>query len=84
MPRAAGLAEKLLHDFGPFLAGGVTLAPGERGSFEVTFNGELIFSKRLSERFPESMEVEGIVERKVAMLDDSGGDESGDPEVVAL
>ncbi len=39
--------------------------PGRTGSFEVIYNGELVFSKLASERFPEENEVEGIVEGKL-------------------
>lgn len=39
--------------------------PGRTSSFEVTFNGELIFSKFASERFPEENEVEEIVGGKL-------------------
>jgi predicted Rdx family selenoprotein len=48
----------------------VTLIPGRRGSFEVTFNGELIFSKEVSDRFPEAMEVEQTVQRRLGLLGD--------------
>ncbi len=47
------------------MPGGVTLVPGRTSSFEVTYNGELIFSKLASERFPEENEVEGIVGGKL-------------------
>ena len=50
---------------GDRLPGGVTLVPGRTGSFEVIYNGELIFSKLASDRFPEENEVEGIVEGKL-------------------
>ena len=35
----------------------VTLIEGSGGEFEVTFNGDLIFSKKELERFPEDEEI---------------------------
>jgi selT/selW/selH-like putative selenoprotein len=42
----------------------VTVAPGETGSFEVFLNRKKIFSKKATDRFPETNEVE----EKVAEL----------------
>jgi predicted Rdx family selenoprotein len=39
----------------------VTIVPGRSGSFEVTWNGELVFSKYALDRFPDPLEVETIV-----------------------
>jgi selT/selW/selH-like putative selenoprotein len=41
---------------------GVTVAPGESGSFEVYFNRRKIFSKKALDRFPEANEVEEKIE----------------------
>ncbi len=41
--------------------------PGRTGSFEVTWNGELIYSKFATERFPEPLEVETIVAHKLGL-----------------
>jgi selenoprotein W-related protein len=57
LPRAAGLAENLLHDYQDQLRA-VTIAPGETGSFEVFFNRKKVFSKKALDRFPEVNEVE--------------------------
>ncbi|MFN8592145.1 MAG: Rdx family protein [Thermomicrobiales bacterium] len=57
MPRAAGLAENLLHDYYENIRG-VTIAPGESGSFEVFLNRKKVFSKKALDRFPEANEVE--------------------------
>ena len=46
-----------MHDFHEQLKG-VTVAPGESGSFEVYLNRKRIFSKKASDRFPETNEVE--------------------------
>jgi selT/selW/selH-like putative selenoprotein len=40
---------------------GVTLIPGERGAFEVTVNGETIYSKWQTKRFPELQELKDAV-----------------------
>jgi selT/selW/selH-like putative selenoprotein len=48
----------LLHDYFAQLPGGVTVVPGESGSFEVFLNRRKIFSKLNSGRFPEPNEVE--------------------------
>jgi selenoprotein W-related protein len=58
LARAAGLAENLLHEYHDQIAGGVTLVPGETGSFEVFLNRKKIFSKLKDDRFPEANEVE--------------------------
>jgi selT/selW/selH-like putative selenoprotein len=47
-----------LHDFADQLPGGVTVAPGETGSFEVFLNRKKVFSKKAVDRFPEPNEVE--------------------------
>jgi len=60
-PRAAGLAETIEKRFSirP------TLVKGRDGVFEVTFDGELIYSKKSTGRFPDPGEVEGEVARRV-------------------
>ena len=47
----------MLHDYQEQLRG-VTIAPGETGSFEVFFNRRKVFSKNALDRFPEVNEVE--------------------------
>ena len=39
----------------------MTIVPGRSGAFEVTWNGELIFSKYALDRFPDPLEVEAVV-----------------------
>lgn len=58
LARAASLAENVLHDFAERLPGGVTVVAGEEGSFEVSFDGQQIFSMLDLARFPEPNEVE--------------------------
>ena len=54
-----------MHDYQDQLRG-VTIAPGETGSFEVFLNRRKVFSKNALDRFPEVNEVEekigGLVE----------------------
>lgn len=47
-----------MHDYYEQLPEGVTIAPGKSSSFEVYVNGQRLFSKLESERFPEENEVE--------------------------
>ena len=44
----------------------VELIKGTDGVFEVTFDGELIYSKRAQGRFPEPGEVEGKLSQLLA------------------
>ena len=59
-PRAVGLAEELLkkHKSG---IDSLLLIPSDGGRFEVKKNGELVFSKLHSGRFPEDGEVDAIL-----------------------
>ncbi len=45
------------HEFGA----AVELIKGKDGVFEVTVNGDLVFSKRALGRFPDDGEVAGII-----------------------
>lgn len=60
-PRAAGLADELQRNFGlkP------DLIKGHSGVFEVTFEGEPLFSKKRLGRFPEPGEVTGLLEARL-------------------
>lgn len=42
----------------------LTLIPSEGGRFEVSLNGDLIFSKLATERFPEPKELKQIIEAR--------------------
>ncbi len=61
-PRAAGLAEEIAQQFDiqP------VLVKGRDGVFEVTLDGEVIFSKKANGRFPEPGEVASEVTNRVA------------------
>tara|TARA_Y100000590_G_C14922255_1_gene714278 strand:+ start:343 stop:519 length:177 start_codon:yes stop_codon:yes gene_type:complete len=58
------LAEQLLKDFKQDIEA-FTLIPSSGGRFEVTLDGDLIYSKLQEERFPEYNEVEPHLKKKV-------------------
>ncbi len=58
------LAEELLDGWAPILRG-VELATGTKGRFEVTLDGELIFSKAALKRHASPGEVSAEVERRI-------------------
>lgn len=63
--RAAWMAQELLTTFEGELEQ-VSLRPGGGGIFEVRLNGEVIFSRKLAQRFPELKEVKQLVRDRVA------------------
>jgi predicted Rdx family selenoprotein len=58
------LADELLGGWAPILKG-VELASGTKGRFEVTLDGELIFSKAALQRHANPGEVSAEVERRL-------------------
>jgi len=50
------LADELISEHGDDLAS-ITLVRGEKGMFEVTVDGSLIYSKRETKRHPEPGEI---------------------------
>ncbi|HEY9268037.1 MAG TPA: SelT/SelW/SelH family protein [Methylotenera sp.] len=58
--RAAWLAQELLTTFDQDLHS-VALKPGTGGIFEITLNGELLFSRKEAGRFPEAKEVKQLI-----------------------
>ncbi|MEX0785977.1 MAG: Rdx family protein [Dehalococcoidia bacterium] len=58
--RAAWLAQEVLSAHEGDLAG-VTLVPGRGGIFEVRIDGELLFSRKDDDRFPEPRELKDAV-----------------------
>jgi len=58
-PRALSLGDELSNQFGDNI---VKLKPGDRGAFEVFVNGQLIFSKLQTDRFPEHEEIISFIE----------------------
>lgn len=63
--RAAWMAQELLVTFEGEL-GEVALVPGTGGVFDVRLDGELIFSRKGAERFPESKELKQLIRDKIA------------------
>lgn len=63
--RAAWMAQELLVTFEGEI-GEVALVPGTGGVFDVRLNGELIFSRKEAERFPESKELKQLVRDRIA------------------
>ncbi len=63
--RAAWLAQELLTTFESDI-GRVSLVPGSGGIFEVRLNGEVIFSRKEAERFPEAKEIKQLVRDRIA------------------
>ncbi len=58
------LAGELLSRWAPIMRA-VELQSGNNGRFEVTLDGELLFSKKATGRFPKPGEVAGLFERKL-------------------
>jgi selenoprotein W-related protein len=55
------LAAEILTQWAPIMRT-VALRSGDHGRFEVTLDGELVFSKAAAHRFPEPGEVARIIE----------------------
>ena len=58
------LAEEFLKNYEHMLEG-LTLVPSDGGRFEVTVNGQLLFSKLAAHRHAEPGEVLGLVRKLV-------------------
>lgn len=72
MLRAAWMAQELLSAFDQEL-GGVTLAPGEEaGVFDISIGSQLIWSRKLQNRFPDIKELKQLVRDTVAPEKDLG------------
>jgi selenoprotein W-related protein len=63
--RAAWIAQELLTTFEQEL-GEVALRPVTGGNFNVTLNDELIFSRKVAGRFPESKELKQLIRDRIA------------------
>ena len=55
----------MLSTFADFVTG-LTLIPGSGGQFEVVVNGETVFSKKASGRYPEIGELKEAINRFLA------------------
>ena len=64
MPRAVGLTDELLSGWAPIITD-IDLVPSSGGRFEVTLDGDLIFSKAALKRHAEPGEVAGIVRERL-------------------
>ncbi len=58
--RAAWLAQELLTTFEQDLTS-VALKPGTGGIFDISLNGQVIFSRKVAERFPEAKEIKQLI-----------------------
>ena len=61
------MTEEVLHDFKNTIAG-VRVVPSSGGRFEVTADGEALFSKEVSGRFPEAGEVSTALRGKLGAV----------------
>lgn len=59
------MTEKLLPEFEPYIAEW-TLIPGKGGTYELSINGELAFSKMAQGRFPEIDEIRKLIKERLA------------------
>jgi selenoprotein W-related protein len=64
VPRAVGLTDELLSGWAPIISD-IDLVPSSGGRFEVTLDGELIFSKAALKRHAQPGEVAGIVRDRI-------------------
>jgi selenoprotein W-related protein len=64
VPRAVGLTDELLSGWAPIIED-IDLMPSSGGRFEVTLDGELIFSKAALKRHAEPSEIAGIVRDRI-------------------
>ena len=62
-PRALSLRDDLSDQFGNW----AELKPGERGAFEKFANNNIIFSKLIEERFPDSNEIVSFIKLKLGL-----------------
>jgi selenoprotein W-related protein len=64
VPRAVGLTDELLSGWAPIIET-IELVPSSNGRFEVTLDGELIFSKATLGRHAEPREVVDLVRARI-------------------
>lgn len=64
LTRAAWLAQELLITFPDEID--VLLSPGASGLFDVTLDGDLLFSRATAERFPEPKELKQAIRDRIA------------------
>ena len=76
LPRALWVCAELMPDFQYDLEA-VVLRCGTRGAFEVRFDGELLFSKGATGRFPEPDELKQLVFEKQESRAQAAGPANG-------
>jgi selenoprotein W-related protein len=64
LPRAAWVAQELLHTFGDYVAE-VALVPGSGGVFRVDIDGEEAWSTQAQGRFPEMRELRAALRERI-------------------
>jgi selenoprotein W-related protein len=64
VPRAVGLTDELLNGWAPIIER-IDLIPSSKGRFEVTLDGDLIFSKAALGRHAEPGEIANIVRERL-------------------
>ena len=64
LPDAVTMADRLLREFSHKVVG-LTLTPGEYGTFEVKVDGDLIFSRLDAHRFPTLNELRDSIRARV-------------------
>jgi len=64
VPRAVGLTDELLKGWAPIIED-IDLLPSSKGRFEVTLDGDLIFSKAALGRHAEPGEIANIVRERL-------------------
>ena len=62
--RATWMTQELLMTFAEEI-GELALVPGSGGVFEVSVDGECIFSRKLEGRFPESKELKQLIRDRI-------------------
>lgn len=65
MPKAVRLTEELLAHYGLSISM-ITLVPATGGVFELTLNGEEIFSKKALGRYPKDGEVIELLQSRLS------------------
>jgi selenoprotein W-related protein len=65
------LTDQLLSNHNQFGITDLTILPSTGGIFEVTVNGDLIFSKKALGRFPEENEIYNLIREKYPVKTES-------------
>ena len=63
--QAVSMTDKIINEFKQDIKT-MTLHPSSGGRFEVTIDGELVFSKLQEKRFPEYEEIQPHIQKRVS------------------